>query len=80
MEEVFLRFPHLGKKIFEQIGNEDLNKCTAVDKYWNKFISSQKMPWIRMINKYVDCSKAWLDFFRKSNIETINAIARTMAA
>ena len=78
MEEVILRFPHLAKEIFEQIDNEDLYKCTAVVKYWNKFISSQKMPWIRMINKYVDCSKAWLDFFRKSNIETVKVIAQTM--
>ena len=63
MEEVFLRFPHLVEQIFEQIDNKDLKKCTEAGKHWNDFISRQKIPWIRMIHKYVNCSEPWPDFF-----------------
>ena len=78
MEEVFLRFPHLAEQIFEQIDNEHLYKCTKVDKHWNGFISGQKLPWIRMISKYIDFSEAWLIFCRKSKINTLSVIAKTM--
>ena len=78
MEEVFLRFPHVGEQIFEQMDNKDLKKCTEAGKHWNGFISGQKIPWIRMIHKYVNCSKPWPDFFKKSKLETIEVIAKTM--
>ena len=78
MEEVFLRFPHVGEQIFEQMDNKDLKKCTEAGKHWNGFISGQKIPWIRMIHKYVNCSDPWPYFFKKSNLETIKIIAKTM--
>ena len=37
------------------------------------------MPWIRMIKEYVDCSEAWPDFFKKSNLEIIKIIAKTVS-
>ena len=69
---------HLEEQIFEQIENKDQKKFTEAGKHWNDFISSQKMPWIRMIHKYVNCSEPWPDFFKKSNLETIKVIAKTM--
>ena len=78
MEEVFLRFPHLAEQIFVQIDNKDLKKCTEAGKHWNGFISGQKIPWIRMIHKYVNSSEPWSDFLKKSNLETIKLIAKTM--
>ena len=78
MEEVFLRFRHLGEQIFEQLDNKDLDKCSNVSKPWNEFTSALKLPWIRMIKEYVESSKTWHEFFQRSNIETLKVIAMTM--
>ena len=42
MEEVFLRFPHLGKQIFKILSNKNLTKCKRVGKSWNHFIVNDK--------------------------------------
>ena len=49
MEEVLLRFPHVGKEIFENLGNESLANCGQVNTSWNMFIDDQKFSWIRKI-------------------------------
>ena len=64
-----MRFPHVGEQIFEQMDNKDLKKCSEAGKHWNGFISGQKIPWIRMIHKYVNCSEPWPEFLKKSTIK-----------
>ena len=49
MEEVLLRFPHVGKQIFENLGNESLGNCGQVNTSWNMFIDNEKFSWIRKI-------------------------------
>ena len=49
MEEVILRFPHLGEQIFESLSNEDLIKCKEVGRSWLRFIEQRNYPWIRII-------------------------------
>ena len=49
MDEAFLRFPHLGQQIFESLDLDSLERSLVVSKSWEKFISNQKFPWIRMI-------------------------------
>ena len=78
MEEVFLRFVHLGEQIFEQLDNKDLKKCNKVNKSWNEFTSAIKLPWIRMIKEYVESSETWDKFYKNSNVETLKVIAETM--
>ena len=56
MEELFLRFRHLGEQFFEKLDNKDLDKCSNMTKPWNEFTSERKLPWIRMIKEYVECS------------------------
>ena len=40
MEEVLLRFPHLGQKIFKLLSNENLINCKIVCRSWNLFITN----------------------------------------
>ena len=63
MEEVFLRFPHVGEQIFEQMDNKDLKKCTEAGKHLNDFISGQKIPWIRMIHNVCKLFRAMARLF-----------------
>ena len=38
MDEVLLRFPHLGEQIFQSLDLENLSNCTGVSKCWDDFI------------------------------------------
>ena len=78
MEEVILRFPHLGEDIFNWMNNENLQRSRNISRSWNDFISNQKFFWIRIIkdfilesNKdYTDCPKKWKR--NKTKLENIN--------
>ena len=49
MENVLLRFPHLGEAIFQKIDNKSLASCQSVSGLWYRFIQYQKRPkWIRI--------------------------------
>ena len=52
MEEVFLRFPHLGESIFQNLDNENLSKCLEVGRSWKSFIDFAYLMWIRIKKKY----------------------------
>ena len=52
MEEVFLRFPHLGESIFQNLDNQNLSKCLEVGSSWKSFIDSAYLMWIRIKRKY----------------------------
>ena len=41
MEEVFLRFPHIGIQFFEKLDDSNLAKCREVSKSWKNFIDSE---------------------------------------
>ena len=49
MEQIILRFPHLGQGIFDLLDNNDLEKSREVDRYWNIYIAEQKFYSIRII-------------------------------
>ena len=54
MEEVLLRFPQIGEKIFEFLDEKSLESCRKVCKPWKNFIESpnQKFRWIKIIKNY----------------------------
>ena len=41
MEEMPLRFPHLGEQIFDSLSNESLQKCKKVARFWHNFIVNE---------------------------------------
>ena len=72
MEEVLLRFPHLGEKIFEELDNLVLTNCRTICKSWKDFIEENKIVQFRIVKKYTDCSELALKkFCSKTNVETI---------
>ena len=72
MEEVLLRFPHLGKKIFGELDDIFLTDCKIIGKSWKEFIDENKMVPFRIVNKYTNCKESSLKkFCSKANVETI---------
>ena len=54
MENVLLRFPHLGEAIFQKVDNKSLATCQIVSTSWYRFIQYQKRPkWIRIKRRQV---------------------------
>ena len=54
MENVLLRFPHLGEAIFQKVDNKSLASCQTVSASWYRFIQYQKRPkWIRVKHRLV---------------------------
>ena len=56
MEEVILRFPHLGQQIFESLNDDSLQRNKRVKRSWRYFIDNQKTSWVRIIKYYVNKS------------------------
>ena len=49
MEEVLLRFPHIGEQVFEELGDQNLIQCLSVSRNWRNLLEDCKFLWIRMI-------------------------------
>jgi ankyrin repeat protein len=79
MEEVLLRFPHIGYQIFEQLDNPFLTVCRKVSKTWKSFIGNEKLPWIRMIVLHIKpLTSSWKIFLKKSNVKVLVEIATSV--
>ena len=54
MEEVLLRFPHIGEAGFDCLDEKSLENCRKVCRTWKNFIEdpNQKLLWIQMIKKH----------------------------
>ena len=51
-ENILLRFPKIGLRIFKQLDNEHLAKCKTVCRSWNHFNNQNRLTWTRIIQKY----------------------------
>ena len=61
MDNVLLRFPHLGEQIFKNLEDENLAKCHQLSRTCRFFIEDQKFVWIRVIKKLCDDQPAFID-------------------
>ena len=52
IEETFLRFPHLGEQILENLDNQSLLECKQVSKQWSDFLNETKALPIKLLQKY----------------------------
>ena len=52
MDEVLIRFPVIGQKIFKGLDNKNLAKCRNVSKFWQHFLDNDSLLWKRRIEKY----------------------------
>ena len=44
MEEIMLRFSHLGESIFDQLDNASFAKCRIVNQAWKSFLETEQLP------------------------------------
>ena len=79
MEEVLLRFPHIGYQIFEELNNSFLTNCREVSNSWKNFIDNEKLPWIRMIiQKIKPLTSPWKTFLQQSNKKSLVQMATSV--
>ena len=57
MEELLLRFPHIGIKVLEELDNKNVTLCRTVTTSWKSFIDGKKVFWIRKLQRYISISK-----------------------
>ena len=69
MEEVFVRFPNVGQKIFKKINDQNLVKCQKISKIWQNFIENDSLLWKRRIHKF---TKNQVEFKNDWNLATKN--------
>ena len=79
MEEVLLRFPHLGQNIFKSLTNEDLVQCREICQMWKDFIDVEKFFAIRRIRAFfmklpISLEKA----LKQSTFEQVKEMASTI--
>ena len=60
IEETFLRFPHLGEQILENLDDQSLLKCKKVSRQWSNFVTETKALPIELLRKYTFISVARL--------------------
>ena len=80
MEEAIIRFPHLGKQIFQKLTNKELTQCKIVGRNWRSFIDDEKLAIFAIIKKISNASNKsiWtrlkMQNEKESNIFTMNVI------
>ena len=61
MEEVILRFPHLGVQIFAQLEYPSLARCRETTETWQDFINNEKF-YKKRIQKLME---DWQEFYER---------------
>ena len=67
MEEVLLRFPHLGEKILLSLDYQSLIRCRMVARQWKESMEVENSKYIRLIKHYTDCSDELLKIVLKKS-------------
>ena len=85
MEEVLLRFPHIGEKFFESLDEKSLESCRKVCKQLKNFIEdpNQKFRWILIIKKIEERTnlKYWINSkytWSKLRIQNLRKFANSL--
>ena len=60
IEDIFLRFPHIGEQILEKLEDDNLSKCQKVSEPWKEFITKNKVWPIEVLRKNTLIPKARL--------------------
>ena len=51
MDNIFLRFPHVAEKIFDQLDNPSLVLCKTVSRPWDNYLNDQKFFYERIMTE-----------------------------
>ena len=76
MEEVLLRFGHLGKQIFNNLDIQSLKNCNEVTRSWEEFIHLEKISSFQRIKLYSNLPDASIrKFLRKFDSDQSEVMA-----
>ena len=79
MENLLRRFPHLAKRIFDQLDDRRLNRCKEISGEVLEFFENKRFFWIRIVVKHrrkiKDFPKLWKQVFDKTPVEKVKQIA-----
>jgi hypothetical protein len=78
-KNIMVRFPTIALKIFDQLGNGDLVTCRKLNESSRSFIDNQKIPWIRMIQKYDSSTSGFLQDWKQVTNKTPTRIVQKIA-
>ena len=78
-KNIMVRFPTIALKIFDQLGNGDLTNCRKLNEFFRSFIDNQKIPWIRMIQKYASNTSGFLQDWKQVTNKTPTRIVQKIA-
>ena len=59
INEVLIRFPHIGKQIFANLDDQNLTKSREVCDPWMTFLDSEKFIWTRIILSHIEDTNSW---------------------
>ena len=77
MEEVLLRFPHIGKQMFEELDNGSLIKCQEVNESWRGFIDGEKIVPFRIIKSLTNVPDTYLKKnFGKADLDSVTELVK----
>ena len=85
MEEILLRFLHLGDSIFESLDNKSLVNCKKVSRLWNNF--NKDKEWIRILikhdeknyNNYTHPTSKSMELYSKLPIKDVKKIVTRLS-
>jgi hypothetical protein len=79
MEEVLLRFPHISKKIFEELDNGRLIKCREINESWRGFIDVEKIVTFRIIKSLTNVPGTYLKKnFGKVDLDSVTELVKNI--
>ena len=81
METLVLRFPLLGRKIFNKLSIQDMIKSKEVSKLLNTYLESDRLYWTRVLQKYgkkhVEFKGAWISVTKTLPVQEMKELAQS---
>ena len=80
MEDLNLRFPHISEQILGYLDNNSLAQCREMSISMCDFIDNTKIPWKRIIKKYIqnnddELQNLWNKVLHRNSVNTVRELA-----
>ena len=79
MEDFVLRFPRVGRRIFNKLNNQDIAKFKEVSKVLSSFLEKDRSFWIRLLQKYGEnhatFKEAWISVIKRMPVDKLKKLA-----
>ena len=60
IEEIFWRFPHIGKQVLNEVDTDSILKCKEVNKWWQRFVDEPDIFALRKLERLTNVKKELL--------------------